>query len=292
MTGIAGKTVAITGAASGLGRLMAQECAAKGASLLLWDINDAALASLKAELNDIAEQHASRVMTQTVNLCNRQDIEQAATKALAQLGGVDILINNAGLVTGKPLLESSPLAIEQTFGVNTMALFWTTQAFLPGMIERADGHIVTVASMAGIVGIPNAVDYCASKHAAVGFDESLRLEMKTLGYPIRTTVICPYAISTGMFDGFETRFSWLLPILKPEDVVSKTLRAIEANRARVLMPWMAWTVFMTRYLPIPVFDKVMDFFGITSALNHFKGREGGHAGEIKDSPASKEGETA
>jgi len=83
--------------------------------------------------------------------------------------------------------------------------------FLPDMIKRNEGHIVSIASMAGHTGVNGLVDYCASKFGAIGFDESLRNEMKSLNSKVRTTCICPYYINTGMFDGVKTNF--LLPIL-------------------------------------------------------------------------------
>ena len=97
------------------------------------------------------------------------------------------------------------------------------------MIERNRGHIVTIASAAGLIGVPRLTDYCATKFAAVGLDESLRVELKQRGSAIRTTVVCPYYIDTGMFEGVKTRFSFLLPILKEQKVVDKILRAIEGE---------------------------------------------------------------
>src|SRR5207247_8346795 len=137
-----------------------------------------------------------------------------------------ILINNAGVVSGKGLLEISEEAIQRTFDVNTLALFWTTRAFLPGMIARDRGHVVTIASAAGIVGTSRLVDYCASKHAAVGFNEALRLELKRQGNKVVTTVVCPFYISTGMFEGVKTRFPLLLPILEPQKVADRIVDAI------------------------------------------------------------------
>jgi len=94
---------------------------------------------------------------------------------------VTVLINNAGIVTGRPLLESPDHLIELTMKVNAMAHFWTIKAFLPAMIARQHGHIVSIASSAGHAGVPGLGDYCASKYAAVGFNESLRLQLRKDG---------------------------------------------------------------------------------------------------------------
>src|SRR6185436_10492924 len=176
---------------------MARRIAADGGHLILWDVNESALAVAARELSD----QGHRVAAYVCNLADRAAIRRTADAVLAQHGHVDILINNAGIVSGKPLLEISDDEIQRTFDVNTLALFWTTRAFLPKMKERNHGHIVTIASAAGLVGTARLTDYCSSKFAAVGFDDSLRLELERLGLNIQTTVVCPFYISTGMFAG-------------------------------------------------------------------------------------------
>ena len=86
------------------------------------------------------------------------------------------------------------------------------------MIARDEGHVVTVASAAGLVGVKGLVDYSSSKFAAVGFDEALRMELADTAPGVKTTVVCPFFIDTGMFEGAQTRFAWLLPILKEQNV--------------------------------------------------------------------------
>lgn len=98
-----------------------------------------------------------------------------------------MLINNAGIVSGKKLLEISNEMAELTLKVNTLSHVYTVKEFLPSMIKKNHGHIVTIASSAGHAGVPGLVDYCASKFGAVGFDEALRLEIKKNGYNIDTT---------------------------------------------------------------------------------------------------------
>lgn len=143
--------------------------------------------------------------------------------------------------------------IERSFSVNTLAHFWTVKAFLPTMLERDHGHIVSIASMAGHVGIPKLIDYCSSKFAAVGFDEALRLELDTLGADgVHTTVICPYFIqATGMFDDVNSRqlfsiSSWLFLIiisfsrwvgtLDSNNVADRIIDAVRKNERFTLIP--------------------------------------------------------
>jgi all-trans-retinol dehydrogenase (NAD+) len=268
MTQFRGAHVLITGAASGLGLLMALEAARRGARLSLLDRDEAGLEGTCAALRGQGGEAEGFV----VDLSDRGAVQAACAAVLARRGGPDILINNAGIVSGRTLLECSDEAIERTFQVNALAAFWTVRAFLPGMLAAKKGHIVTVASAAGLVGTSRLVDYCASKFAAVGFDESLRMELKRLGSPVRTTVVCPFYIDTGMFEGVRTRFSWLLPILKPDYVVRRILGAIEGNRARLVMPRFVMTVPFVRLLPPTLFDAVLGFFGVNRSMDEFVGR--------------------
>jgi all-trans-retinol dehydrogenase (NAD+) len=185
---------------------------------------------------------------------------------------VDLLINNAGVVEGRPFLEITPAGLQRTFGVNTFALYWVTRAFLPGMIARGRGHVVTVASASGFVGAVRLADYAASKHAAVGFHESLRLELRRDGHPIRTTLVCPYFIGTGMFDGVKTRFPRLLPILSPDWVADRIVEAIRKERPRLLLPRGVWVVFVARYLPVAWFDWIAERLGLSRAMDGFRGQ--------------------
>jgi all-trans-retinol dehydrogenase (NAD+) len=268
MTALKHAVLLITGAASGLGRLMALEAGSRGARLALLDRDAAGLERVKGELaarGQVAE-------TFPCDLRDRRAIQATFAGVEAAFGAVDVLINNAGVVGGKPLLEASDEAIELTFQVNALAPFWTTRAALPGMIARGHGHIVTIASAGGLVGTTRLVDYCASKFAAVGFDDALRAELRRLGLPVRTTVVCPFYIHTGMFEGVKTRLPWLLPILQPEDVARRVIRAIERDQPRLLMPWAVHLVNPLRLLPVSWFDRLMRWLGVSASMDDFKGR--------------------
>lgn len=269
MTDFTDSNVVLTGAASGIGRLMALRIAAAGGRVALWDIDEAGLNGVCDEITAAGGQ----AIAIPCNLADRAAIAAAAQRTRDELGAVDILINNAGIVSGRNLLEVSDEQIELTFDVNTLALFWTTRAFLPAMLERDSGHIVTIASAGGIAGTAKLVDYCSSKFAAFGFDDSLRAELKRLGSQVRTTVICPYYIDTGMFAGVSTRFPFLLPILKPEKTVQRILKAVRSNRRRLIMPWFVYTTFLMRLVPVGVSDWMLDFFGVTHSMDRFTGRQ-------------------
>jgi all-trans-retinol dehydrogenase (NAD+) len=265
MTALAGNHILITGAASGIGRRMAHGVARRGGTLTLWDLSHTGLETVRSEVAGLG----SRARTAVVDVSDRKAVSDAAARVATP---VDVLINNAGVVSGKGLLEIPDEIIEKSFAVNALSLFWTTRAFLPGMIERRRGHVVTIASAGGLIGVPRLSDYCATKWAAVGFDESLRMELRKLAPAVRTTVVCPFYIATGMFEGAKSRFSLLLPILDETTAAERILRAIESNRRRLLMPAMVRTIAWIRLLPISWFDAIAELMGINASMDDFVGR--------------------
>ena len=206
------------------------------------------------------------------DVAQRENVYRVADETRAAAGVVDVLINNAGIVNGKGILELPDEKIAATFAINTLSLFWTTKAFLPQMIERGRGHVVTIASAAGLIGVPKLTDYAASKWAAVGFDESLRAELRNSAPAIRTTVVCPFYIDTGMFHGVKSRFPWLLPILSEDHVASRIVSAIQRDQPRIIMPPFVYLVPIMRVLPIGMFDWLATFFGVNASMDAFKGR--------------------
>jgi all-trans-retinol dehydrogenase (NAD+) len=269
MSEIAGRHALVTGGASGLGRLMAKKLAAAGARVTIWDINQANLDKVVAELAAIPGSQPHGVVC---DVSQREQVYRSAAETTAAGGPVDILINNAGIVSGKDFLDLSDQQIEATFDINVLALFWTGKAFLPSMIERNRGHIVTIASASGLIGVARLADYSASKWAAIGFDESLRVELRKVAPRIMTTVICPYYIDTGMFRGVKSRFPLLLPILAEEVVAERIVRAIRGDQRRLIMPWLCYLVPVIRFLPVPLFDWVANFLGVNSSMDEFIGR--------------------
>ncbi|XP_068236661.1 uncharacterized protein [Palaemon carinicauda] len=167
--------VLITGGGSGIGRLLCLKFAEKGAKIVTWDIDEEAnkrTAQMVAEKGSICRPY-------TVDLSNPKDIYATAAKVKQEFGKVDILVNNAAIVTSSSLMNSLDDDIIQTFEINALSHFWTVKAFLGDMKLSNKGHIVTIASMAGWIGYNKMVDYCSSKFAAVGFDEALRMELKS-----------------------------------------------------------------------------------------------------------------
>jgi all-trans-retinol dehydrogenase (NAD+) len=268
MNAIKDKLALVTGGASGIGRLVALGLAERGARVVAWDIDEGALEKISHE----AAKLKLPIAAMRCDVSDRAEVYRQAAKVRELFGRVDILVNNAGIVSGKKLLETPDEKIERTMAVNVLAQFWTLKAFLPAMIEKGEGHVVTVASAAGLIGVTGLADYSASKFASVGLDEALRMELRKQRSRVRTTIVCPFFIDTGLFAGVKTRFPLLLPILKPEAAALKIVGAIARGKKRVVMPPFVYSVYLLRLLPVGALDAVADFFGISSSMDDFKGR--------------------
>lgn len=268
MTDVSTVVSLITGGASGIGRALALRFASAGGRVVVLDVDQAGLDALAAA----AAPLAGSVYPYHCDLSDRDAIAQCAERVREDVGDVALLIHNAGIVAGAPLLDLTDEQIERTFQINTLALFFLTRAFLPAMVANNRGHIVTIASAGGLAGTAKLTDYCASKFAAVGFDDALRAEFAYLDYAIDTTLVCPYYINTGMFDGVSTRFPALLPLLSPDYVVERIADAIARRKRRLIMPRFVYTTWLVRLLPVAVGDRLMRFFGITQSMDRFRGR--------------------
>ncbi len=269
---LAGRRLLVTGAAQGMGLLIARGAAARGAHVAIWDLNGRALPDAVSRIAATRRNENQIVVSDAVDVGDPDAVSGAAERLRASFGEVDVLVNNAGVVSGKRLVDLSPEEVLRTLRVNTAALFWTTGAFLPSMIERGEGHFVTMASAAGLIGVPGLSDYCASKFGAVGFHESLRSELRRTAPGVRSSLICPFFVDTGMFAGVRTRFPFLLPILQPSRVAEAAVRAIEKDRAMVVLPWFVHSLKLLRLLPAGWLDPIAAFFGIHAAMDTFSGR--------------------
>ncbi|XP_048866341.1 short chain dehydrogenase/reductase family 16C, member 5a isoform X1 [Brienomyrus brachyistius] len=268
---VAGEIVLITGAGSGIGRLMALEFASLGASLVLWDIG----VEGNAETARLAtEKGAPTVHTYLCDCSNKADVYRVADQVKREVGDVSILINNAGIVTGKKFIDAPDSLIEKTMEVNTMAHFWTYKAFLPAMMANNHGHLVSIASSAGMIGVNGLADYCASKFAAIGFAESVALEMLALGKDgIKTTIVCPFFINTGMFEGCGSKWPRLIPTLEPDYVAKKIINAIRTDQVYLILPRSLYLVLgMKNLLPVKLGVLLGVYLGAFNFMDAFKGR--------------------
>ncbi|MCU0571588.1 MAG: SDR family oxidoreductase [Syntrophobacteraceae bacterium] len=267
MSLIEGRTVLITGGASGIGRIMAAMVLEKGArKLILWDIDSSGLDAAVAELRGVhPEVHGI-----TVDVARTEDVARASGEVWKSFGGVDILINNAGIVVGKYFHEHTHEDIDRTMTINTLAPMHIVLEFLPRMLHKGTGHIVNIASAAGMVANPRMSAYCASKWGVIGWSDSLRLEMERLSPGIKVTTVAPYYIDTGMFAGVKS----LIPIIKPQVAARRILRGIERDRIFVRMPFIVNLLpFVRGILPLRLFDFVVGrALRVHSTMDEFTGK--------------------
>ena len=275
MDSVAGKKVLITGAAMGMGRLYADLAVReKAAAVVLWDINQAALDAAVGEL----KAAGGAVFAYTVDVSNMESIEQAAEQVQREVGDIDLLFNNAGIIRGKFFWEhDNRRDIWPTMAINTLAIMYIARAFLPAMIaNRRESRIVNIASAAGTVANPRMSVYCASKWAAIGWSDSLRLELKQAGHThVKVTTVCPSYISTGMFSGAKAPL--FTPILTPEVVTNRVWQAMKTGKPLLTMPWTVRLAMLARgLLPLAIWDFVADrIFGIYHSMDYFEGRPKG-----------------
>jgi all-trans-retinol dehydrogenase (NAD+) len=263
-----GLVVLVSGGGSGIGRRMSLKFAARGCKVVLWDINTAGGETVVSEI----KAKGGKAWFYYCNVGEQTNVEEVAAQVKKEVGHVDVIVNNAGIVSGKFITDLSTEHINRTFAVNVLAHFWILKEFLPDMIDKKEGHIVTIASAAAISASTKMCDYVASKFAVFGLNESLRVDLRRRGLSsIHTTVVCPYYINTGMFEGVKTRFSWLLPILDEQYVADRVVDAVEHNDAYVVLPWLVNLTFVARLLPVSIFDWLNDFLGVSHTMDDFKG---------------------
>jgi len=272
---LAGKVVLITGGGGGVGRAAAVAFARRGAHVLLWDLTQPSLDASKAAVE--AATPGAKVQTAVVDLCRREAVYEAAQAAQALCWGGEqalpmfCVVNNAGIVNGAPILDLTDASILTTFQVNAISHFWTVRAFLPAMLARNEGHFVTIASVAGLIGSAALTDYCASKFAAVGLAESLHAELRSMGEGasgVKASCVCPAHIKTPLFEGFKQP---LLPSVTPEDVAEAIVSSVESSQVFKTVPAIAGqaTLLPKVLFPTWVGDLIARMTGMDQSMAGF-----------------------
>lgn len=261
--------VLITGGASGIGKIMGRMALEKGAAnLIIWDINPQNIALAIKELSA-----KGKVRGYVVDVSRQNLITEVYNRVKAECGNVDILINCAGVVTGNKTFDRQTTEeITKTMNINTLAPMFVTRTILPDMLRRNRGHICTIASAGGMLSNPKMSVYAASKWGVIGWSDSVRIELQEMKSDVHVSTIAPYYISTGMFDGVKSR---IIPILKPEYVAGKVIKAIEKNISFKGIPFgFHFIRFWQAILPTRIFDWLFgEVFGIYHTMDDFKGRQ-------------------
>lgn len=186
------------------------------------------------------------------DITSREKIAAAGAAIRAQVGEPTIIVNNAGVARGKSILGASERDIRFTFDVNTLAHYWIVQEFLPALVRADHGMVVTVASFAAWITVPDMVDYASSKAAAHAFHEGLTAELATrYGAPrVRTVVVNQGYTRTALFTGYQNDSEFLVPTLHPETVADAIVRQILAGRSgQLILPSFGATLTALAAMP-------------------------------------------
>ena len=263
------KNVLVTGGAGHIGRLLALKAGRAGASnVIIWDVN-------AEQIQDLTHDDAFRdlsIHTNRVDISKPVEIYSAAERIHNQFEGIDILFNNAGVVTGKYFREQSPEEIQRLIEINVLGSMHTARAFLPEMIKIGRGHIVNISSASSLMANPRMSVYAGSKWAITGWSESLRLELEETGKDLYVTTVQPSYVKTKMFEGATAPL--LTPILEPEYITDKIIEAVKLNKIWVREPFMVKLIPLLKgIMPTRLFDFIAgELFNTYHSMESFKGK--------------------
>lgn len=234
----------ITGASSGLGRGMALEIAARGGNLGL-------LARREELLNEIvAAARNVKAVAATADVRDAKAVREAADRFRRELGPIDILIANAGIGTADHVVSLTPEHAANVIGINVLGAVNSVAAVLPEMVERKQGRLVAISSLAAYRGLAKSAAYCASKAALSAYFESLRIDLRRTGVGVST--IHPGFIKTDLTAGRHSKMPYLMEL---DDGVSKIVNAIEKEKKTYAFPWqLATIVRATMMMPPAIYD--------------------------------------
>lgn len=244
-----GQVAVVTGGASGIGRAIVDAFAARGLTVVIADVE---ATSLDAAVRSVNE--SGRAVGVQVDVSSPSSVSSLASRVLSELGRVDVLVNNAGVIAPRrPLWEHTPDDWRWTLDVNLLGVANGIRAFVPAMIAAGSGHVVNTASMAGLTTIPGGGNgaYSASKHAVVGLSETLRVELDEVAPAIGVTVLCPGPVPSRIHESSRNRPSDLadrgaapvpaktssmtpLTPVEPAVVGQQVVDAVEADRMYVV----------------------------------------------------------
>jgi len=263
---IYGRAVAVTGAASGIGRETALAFARRGAHLAICDIDEAGLEKVGRELEGLGcLVHAERV-----DVAWAEEVERFRDNVFGRFGRVDVLVNNAGIAVGGPMERLSLDDWRRVVGVNLWGVIHGCHYFYPRMVEQGGGSIVNVASMAAFAPFPGFTAYVCTKYGVLGLSESLRAEAARHG--VSVSAVCPGVVNTPIYEDMEYRLSGAYPSRRfgslakrvavrlgssPSRVAEAVVEAVECRRGVVAVGRGAGTVDLLHRLSRASFGLAM-----------------------------------
>jgi short-subunit dehydrogenase len=240
----------ITGASSGLGRGMALEIAARGGHLGLLARREDLLKEIVAE----AKKRNVKAVAATADVRDAKAVREAADRFREELGPIDILIANAGIGTADHAVSLTPEHAANVIGINVLGAVNSVAAVLPEMVQRKQGRLAAISSLAAYRGLAKSAAYCASKSALSAYFESLRIDLRRSG--VGVTIIHPGFIKTDLTAGREAKMPYLMEL---EDGVKKIVSAIEKEKRIYAFPWqLATIVRATMMMPATMYDWIAE----------------------------------
>jgi short-subunit dehydrogenase len=236
------KVVLITGASSGIGRGLALEIAARGGHLAL-------VARREDLLNEIVDEATKlnvKAVFATADVRDAKAVREAADRFRKELGPIDVLIANAGIGTSDHALRLTPEHAANVIGINVLGAVNSVAAVLPEMVERKQGRLVAISSLAAYRGLAKSAAYCASKAALSAYFESLRIDLRHTG--VGVTIIHPGFIKTALTSGREAKMPYLMEL---KDGVKRIVSAIEKEKKIYAFPWQLATIVRASMLMPP-----------------------------------------
>lgn len=263
-----GRVGAITGAASGIGRALACELAARGMDLALSDIDEAGL----AETVDLAETGGVTITSQRLDVADHEAVHAWADQVVADHGKANLVVNNAGVAVVSTVADMSDEDFDWLMDINFQGVVSGTRAFLPHLKAAGEGHVVNVSSVFGLLGIPSQSAYNASKFAVRGFTEALRVELDMEKCGVSASTVHPGGIKTNIarsarMDGVESALGRSAAEVKdsfdrvamttPAKAAEVIVKGIEQNRRRILVGPDARVISLLAKLPPGAYQPIL-----------------------------------
>jgi NAD(P)-dependent dehydrogenase (short-subunit alcohol dehydrogenase family) len=251
-----GKVVAITGGARGIGKATGRALVAKGCRIAIGDLDSALAEGAAAELGGGSVGLA-------LDVSDRTSFARFLDEAERQLGPVDVVINNAGVMPVTPFVEESDASIKRQLDINLYGVIVGTQLAIERMRQRRSGHVVNVASSAGKAGVPGIATYSATKHAVVGLTEAVRAEHADDG--IEFSYVMPITVNTQLIEGLKDQRG--VKRVEPEDVANEIVDALETGKVDVYVPrQLRATVMMGGLMPRKAREAVARLMGVDKVM--------------------------
>ena len=240
------KVVLITGASSGIGKGVALEVAARGASVGLLARREELLNEL---VNEIRARN-SKAVAATADVRDAAAVRAAANHFRQALGPIDVLIANAGIGTSDHAIQLQPEHAKEVITINVLGAVNSVSAVAPEMVERGEGRLVAISSLAAYRGLAKSAAYCASKAALSSYFESVRIDLRNTGVDV--TIIYPGFIKTAITAGRQSKMPYLMEL---DEAVKKIVSAIEKGKKSYAFPWqLASIVRAGMLMPTGMYD--------------------------------------